>query len=610
MRRDLPLAAFLALMIIGAVVWATTLHTITTDGDLSDFAPDEQTAGDPWGDSTYGANNDLGPLYATWDASRLYLGFEYRAWGAAVIYLLDTGAAGGVSDLCPNKGYSGAFKANVQGSFDVMLALWVPANGNKVTSVLSYRLANNGSAPITVQSAVKDVAATAKFVHNGKVELGLPWQVLYGLGAGKVPKGATVRVVGVIRGALDGDGLGDWSPDPVAGKPSKANCWGGANKVAKYHTLTIDDDGDGVPDKGWQPGPNVISPDAFVQLDAAVPDMGLGPGKPCGSPGQCASGYCVDSVCCGAACGGGSGADCQACSKAKGAAHDGVCGPVSKVRICRAAAGNCDVAEQCDGKALQCPADLRLKAGTVCRKLAGNCDVAEQCDGKAAACPADKVYAAGFVCRKSLGSCDAAEKCTGKSGACPSDSLQPIGSVCRKALGPCDTAEKCTGKTTCPVDTVKPSGIVCRKAAGVCDLAEQCTGTTVACPANKLMPDGTSCQGGAASCKQGKCVPNKPPLDSGPPPDQGLVDQGKADQGQADKGQADKDQADQGQPPDSSASPDRGNPAAEAGAPDQGGAADLQQEGCGCQLGSPVSGGWSGLGLLLLALLAGRRRRQ
>lgn len=75
----------------------------------------------------------------------------------------------------------------------------------------------------------------------------------------------------------------------------------------------------------------------------------LANGTPCGEGIQCTSGYCVDGVCCDSACGGGVATDCQACSVARGAAADGACGTVSDGRVCREAAGACDVAETCTG---------------------------------------------------------------------------------------------------------------------------------------------------------------------------------------------------------------------------------------------------------------------
>jgi hypothetical protein len=46
----------------------------------------------------------------------------------------------------------------------------------------------------------------------------------------------------------------------------------------------------------------------------------------CRLPADCATGFCVDGVCCDSSCGGGVTTDCTACSKAAGASSDGTCG--------------------------------------------------------------------------------------------------------------------------------------------------------------------------------------------------------------------------------------------------------------------------------------------
>ena len=61
-------------------------------------------------------------------------------------------------------------------------------------------------------------------------------------------------------------------------------------------------------------------------------------------------------------------------------------------------------------------------SGTVCREAAGDCDVAETCDGTSDACPADEL-ATGDVCRPAAAGnpCDIAETCAGDSPDCPPD---------------------------------------------------------------------------------------------------------------------------------------------------------------------------------------------
>jgi hypothetical protein len=89
-------------------------------------------------------------------------------------------------------------------------------------------------------------------------------------------------------------------------------------------------------------------------------------GESCGGGAQCASGYCSDGVCCDAACGGADPGDCQACSRAAGAAEDGTCGLLGAGALCRAATGACDLAETCSGAAPACPDDAPADDGTPC----------------------------------------------------------------------------------------------------------------------------------------------------------------------------------------------------------------------------------------------------
>lgn len=195
-------------------------------------------------------------------------------------------------------------------------------------------------------------------------------------------------------------------------------------------------------------------------------------GDACAAAVDCASDFCVDGVCCDTVCGGGSDADCQACSKAKGASQDGTCAVSPSTFACRPSAGACDQAELCDGTTTVCPADVFQPSTVPCRMAASACDVTEMCPGNGAACPAD--------------------------------TIQPAGYACRQPAGDCDVAEKCDGQTTiCPPDQLKPSYTVCRLPTSECDQFEVCSGTSAACPTDQSMANGSECSAG--SCQSGMC---------------------------------------------------------------------------------------------------------
>ena len=247
---------------VGTAVWATTHHSINMLGSTLDFTTDEKLAGDPAGDSTYGVNNDLTTLYLTWDANKLYVGFAYAAWESSVIYLIDAGKPGGVGDLRKGQ-YNGAFPANIQGpQFDIMIAMWLPPDIIKQPTPHIYLLGNKTSVEITgfsgVDKSMKDVGLPKSDpkgpVHTGVVKVAIPWSTICGLGTGKVPAGARLKVAGVVRGKQDGDGVGDVSPDPTGKLNTTAT--GTPTKLDKFHQVLVDGDCDGLPDKGCKPRDN------------------------------------------------------------------------------------------------------------------------------------------------------------------------------------------------------------------------------------------------------------------------------------------------------------------------------------------------------------------
>ncbi len=70
----------------------------------------------------------------------------------------------------------------------------------------------------------------------------------------------------------------------------------------------------------------------------------------------------------------------------------------------------------CDGGAC---ASFFADAGTTCRAAAGQCDVEETCDGHSFACPADQKST--DVCRAAAVDCDGTETCNGSDDDCPAD---------------------------------------------------------------------------------------------------------------------------------------------------------------------------------------------
>ena len=138
--------------------------------------------------------------------------------------------------------------------------------------------------------------------------------------------------------------------------------------------------------------------------------------------------------------------------------------------------------------------------GTVCRAAGGDCDIEERCDGLNATCPSDALVAQGTTCREAAGLCDLEEACTGADTACPSDEQAVAGVTCRPSAGGCDIAEVCSGGVNdCPSDTLVSNGQVGECAPYVCS-------GVAACPTSCTLS--TECAVGHG-CSDGVCVPAK-----------------------------------------------------------------------------------------------------
>src|SRR6185503_15291839 len=107
------------------------------------------------------------------------------------------------------------------------------------------------------------------------------------------------------------------------------------------------------------------------------------PGAPCLGPTNCASGFCVDGVCCSTECAGGTN-DCQACSTAAGGDVDGACTPFADGTAC-GDDGNLCSTDLCDGTSTVCQ-HAAGNGGVECA-AAGPCENPGICLASSTACP-------------------------------------------------------------------------------------------------------------------------------------------------------------------------------------------------------------------------------
>lgn len=271
------------------------------------------------------------------------------------------------------------------------LVVWESVVGTQ-TDIFGIRVGLDGIPIDRTPLIISSLADDEDMIHVSA--LGDGWLVAWAHG-----NGAAHRRVG-----SDGS-LGTLHDHPLVRGPQGLDVeWGGTRALLVYredsfdHTIFgVEISSDGTPSAAFPivatpaafidnfpyPTPALASVggDTFVLLYVAIEDWlsttrllaravtldGAAPlGAVCSSGADCRGLPCVDGVCCNAPCGGGSTADCEACSVALGALADGLCSVVAVDTICRASAGACDVEETCDGRSRACGADAFAPDGTSC----------------------------------------------------------------------------------------------------------------------------------------------------------------------------------------------------------------------------------------------------
>jgi ELWxxDGT repeat protein len=116
--------------------------------------------------------------------------------------------------------------------------------------------------------------------------------------------------------------------------------------------------------------------------------------------------------------------------------------------LCRVDQGECDVPEFCNG-AGACPPDAFSPQFTLCGSASSlDCDAPDSCN--AAGQCIDRVDSAATVCRAAAGTCDVAENCDGAGKTCGPNAFEPAGTACGSPLDTaCTDPDSCDGSGSC-----------------------------------------------------------------------------------------------------------------------------------------------------------------
>ena len=223
------------------------------------------------------------------------------------------------------------------------------------------------------------------------------------------------------------------------------------------------------------------APDLGIDRSPPVDAPGAGLGTSCTTGENCASGVCVDNVCCNSACAG----QCQTCGQA---GSIGTCTPVRGAPpIGKPACGGSGIcAGTCDGLAATCsfPGAQTNCGAASCS--AGVAIPARSCDGAGSCTSAQTSPCGNFACGPTacLTTCSDASQCA-------------AGAICSSP-----SCLRCsTGQTVCSNQCVdlQTDSAHCGSCTGVCSPTQRCKGGIC------LLADGQSCSTDA-QCAAAKCA--------------------------------------------------------------------------------------------------------
>jgi hypothetical protein len=281
---------------------------IRIDGYTTEFTDSERVFGlNPDGtpqeasdDSKWGVNNDISQIRITWDAANLYIAGEGKIWGNNMILFIDSVQGQGLARMDSLNSWRRNFFFDPDSAAgfepDLFVATWDNAQEppHLITQTIGQTVLDN---VIGAQPPNSFTSATTFSVGNSgrAMEAALPWTTVFRGHA--MPRGAKLKICGVITGGGDGTGGPDSAPDNGQGLSSD-----GSTKAVIDNYAIIDLDRntdiqggavpgppgpDGIPDLGVEPisrvgfrFPPPIFPKSFCVKDiifdrpALVPDRG------------------------------------------------------------------------------------------------------------------------------------------------------------------------------------------------------------------------------------------------------------------------------------------------------------------------------------------------
>lgn len=215
-------------------------------------------------DSQWTSANEIQALCMTWDSVYLYLSVAGIATANSWLLYVDADPDGpnGQTDLTAIDAWErGATFAKSGFKVDFQYGCYQHQSQYDGSSFFRIESATHAE---NISSSVLMAADPAHlYGAYGGSELAIPWDALYGLGAGNVPANARVSIVASLC----------WDPEPagvLGGDVAPNNVSATLPTVDNAYTATIDGDGDGKPDLVDLAPPELVAAARDAALDTVV----------------------------------------------------------------------------------------------------------------------------------------------------------------------------------------------------------------------------------------------------------------------------------------------------------------------------------------------------
>ncbi|UCF78913.1 MAG: T9SS type A sorting domain-containing protein [Candidatus Eiseniibacteriota bacterium] len=215
-------------------------------------------------DSDWTSANEIDALYVTWDSTYLYVALDGRVDANSWLIYLDTDPGGpfGETDLDSIDRWergtmftAPGFRADWEYGCYQHQGIYDSDSFFKITS------------PTTTVEYSGAILSAFDSMHDygdaGGSELGIPWNVLFGLGEGRVPAGGSISIVASLC----------WDPEPdgvLGGDSAPNNMSATLPTIDRVYTFVVDTNGDGWPDLPDTAPPTLISAVSLSDSLAAV----------------------------------------------------------------------------------------------------------------------------------------------------------------------------------------------------------------------------------------------------------------------------------------------------------------------------------------------------